>query len=131
MSVSAGGSAQSGPATSPTSSWASVAGSAARASASAAATSAPTCSGVVALPDIEPAAGPPACRTNDTTAMSMRRMAPFVVRVLLAQRRLALVVWWAITMQSSAVETASACSTSSWTVAVVVAGISGPPRRRC
>ena len=54
-------------------------------------------------------------------------MTPLVVSVLLAQRRLALVSSRTIAMQSSAVEVASACSTSACGVVV----ISCLPRRSC
>src|SRR4029078_13461345 len=89
-----------------------------------------TCSSVVALPDTDPTQTPPYWRANEITGTSTPRIAPLVVSVLFAQRRLALVPWCAITTQSSAVDEASARATRCFTVAVVVV-ISGLPRRRC
>ena len=112
MSVGTGGSSQSGDVASRVSSFASSAGEPARAAASAARTSSSTCPWVVALPVTEPVAVPSPDRMNEITVTEMPCITPFVVSVLLAHRRLALVWSWAITMQSSAVDTDSACSTS-------------------
>ena len=63
---------------------------------------------------------------------AMPCMTPLVVSVLLAQRRLALVLSRTMTMQSSAVEQTSPCSTRDWGVAVTTGMlISGLPRRWC
>jgi hypothetical protein len=66
---------------------------------------------VVALPLTEPVLVPPACSTYDTTLTWTPCMTPLVVRVLLAQRRLALVLSRTTTTQSSPIDAASACST--------------------
>src|SRR6478735_532284 len=119
MSVGTGGSDQSGETASRTSSAASSAGEAARATASAASTSEVTPAWSVAVPVTEPVSTPSALRTNEITVTSMPCMTPLVVRVLLAQRRLALVLSCTITMQSSAIEVASACSTKDWGASVI------------
>ena len=59
----------------------------------------------------------------------LETITPLVVRVLLAQRRLALLAARTITTQSSAVDVARACSTSCWGDTVV--DISCLPRRSC
>ena len=82
---------------------------------------------VEALPETEPVAVPPATEAKLITVTETSVMTPLVVSVLLAQRRLALVTSRTMAMQSSAVEVASACSTSSWAVVL----ISGLPRRWC
>ena len=128
MPVRSGAASQSGLVRSATSSAASSAAVADRAAASAACTRAVTCSGVLALPETEPVATPSAVATNEMTVTSTETITPLVVRVLLAQRRLALLLSATMAMQSSAVEVASACSTS---CCGVVAVISGLPRRSC
>ena len=133
MSVVSGSVSQSDEVTSPISSPASSAGEPARAAASAACTIAATCSGVAALPDTEPVAVPPSTAAKLTTVTETSVITPLVVNVLLAHRRFALVMSRTIAMQSSAVEVASACSTSCWAVVVPRREmvISGPPRRWC
>ena len=84
---------------------------------------------MLADPETEPVAIPSPLPTKETTTTSLETITPLVVRVLLAQRRLALLAARTITTQSSAVEVASACSTSCWGVTVV--DISGLPRRSC
>ena len=59
---------------------------------------------------------PPSTDAKLTTVTETSVITPLVVRVLLAHRRLALVASRTIAMQSSAVEVASACSTSCWGV---------------
>ena len=130
MSVVSGSVSQSGEVESATSSAASSAGDPARAAASAACTSAVTCSGVEALPETDPVATPPGTAAKLITVTDTSVITPLVVSVLLAQRRLALVTSRTIAMQSSAVEDASACSTSCWGV-LRREVISGPPRRWC
>src|SRR5829696_10205626 len=109
MSVGTAGSSQSGEVRSRTSGLASSAASAIRAAASAARTISAISSAVVALPLVDAAAVPAPESTNDTTVALRLLIWPLVVSVLLAQRRLALVVSRTITTQSSAVEQASAC----------------------
>ena len=67
--------------------------------------------GVAAVPLTAAEATPSSRSTKDTTVTSLRRITPLVVRVLLAQRRLALVEASRTTRQSSAVEAARASST--------------------
>ncbi|TNV71075.1 hypothetical protein FGO68_gene2889 [Halteria grandinella] len=55
----------------------------------------------------------PAIATNEITVTLRCWITPFVVRVLLAQRRLACVLSWTTTMQSSVVERARIFSTRS------------------
>ena len=69
---------------------------------------------MVALPLTEPTETPPACLTNDTIDTCTPCITPLVVSVLLAHRRLALVASRTIATQSSAIDAASACSTSDW-----------------
>ncbi len=130
MSVGTGASSQSGETSPVASSWASSAAEPARAAASAASTSAVTWAWVVALPLTEPVATPSPVRTKLITVTARLCITPLVVKVLLAQRRLALVVSRTIVTQSSATEVASACSTSDWGVQVLVV-IAGLPRRSC
>jgi hypothetical protein len=98
-----------------------------RAAASAASTRAVTCSVETAAPETDPVLTPPSPATNEMTVTEIPVITPLVVSVLLAQRRLALVASRTIAMQSSALEVARACSTSSCGVTV----ISGLPRRWC
>ena len=88
---------------------------------------------MVALPVTEPVAAPSPDRMNEITVTEMPCITPLVVSVLLAHRRLALVWSRAITMQSSAVDTDSACSTSDWGVAALgmATDISSRPPRWC
>ena len=67
----------------------------------------------------EPVATASPERMNEITVTEMPCITPLVVRVLLAHRRLALVWSRTITMQSSAVDTESACSTRDWAVAAL------------
>ena len=131
MAVVAGASSQSGDVRSATSSPASSAGEPARAAASAASTRAVTWSAVVALPDTEPVAIPPGTEAKLTTVTLIPVITPLVVSVLLAHRRLALVASQTIAMQSSAVDTARACSTRCCAVLRKEMVISGLPRRWC
>jgi hypothetical protein len=110
-----------------TSSAASSAADPDRAAASAASTSAATCAGELALPVTEPVRIPSVALMNEMTVTLMPCITPLVVSVLLAQRRLALVLSETMTMQSSAVEATKACSTS----ACGVVFISSLPRRWC
>jgi transcriptional regulator with XRE-family HTH domain len=71
------------------------------------------------------AAGAAASSKVDTTVIARLRICPFVVRLLPAQRRFVSVWSWAITMHPSAVEAASAASTSSWIWLIV------PPHCGC
>ena len=143
MSVGTGASSQSaGVSRAPTSGLASSAGLAARAAASAADTRAETPAWSVALPVTEPVATPPslppwaATLTNEMTVTDTPCMTPFVVRVLLAQRRLALVWSRTIAMQSSAVDVATAWSTidCGWrprVIGVLLGVLTDRPPRGC
>ena len=86
---------------------------------------------LAALPETEPVAMPPATEAKLITVTDTSVITPFVVSVLLAQRRLALVTSRTIAMQSSAVEVASACSTSCCAVLPGEVVISCLPRRWC
>jgi hypothetical protein len=122
MSVGTGWSSQSAETRSRTRSLASTAGDPARAAASAASTRAVTWAWEVALPVTEPVATPPSgpgVRMKEITVTLIPCITPFVVSVLLAQRRLALVLSLTITMQSSAVDVATAWSTRD-------CGVTGP-----
>jgi hypothetical protein len=90
-----------------------------------------TWSVVAALPDTDPVAMPPGTEAKLTTVTETSVITPLVVRVLLAQRRLALVTSRTIAMQSSALDVASACSTSCWAVLPGEVVISCLPRRWC
>src|SRR4029079_5466203 len=112
MAVGDGGGSQSSVGSPVTSSAASSAADPDRAAASAASTSEATCPGELALPVTEPVGIPSAALMNEMTVTLMPCITPLVVSVLLAQRRLALVLSETMTMQSSAVEVTRACSTS-------------------
>ncbi len=135
IEVRSGSSDQSAAASPSTSSAASSAGVLPRAAASAASTSVRTCAVVVALALTEPLAVPEPAPTNDTTVTDTPCMTPLVVSVLFAQRRLALLESRTRTMQESAVDAFSACSTRSCGVATVVIWSSFRPggglRPRC
>ena len=128
MSVCSGSSSQSAAASPLIRSLASSAADPARAAASAACTRAATWAGEVALPLTDALLTPSAPRMNDTTVIDTECITPLVVRVLFAQRRLALVWSRTIAMQSSEVELTRACSTRDWGVATVISGL---PRRWC
>ena len=103
---------------------ASSAGPASRAACSLAATR----SAMSGVPDrvTVPAATPWPPSTNETTTTFRERIDPLVVRLLLAQRRLASELSTTKVTCPSAVEAASARSTISWAVALI-----GRPPGRC
>jgi hypothetical protein len=82
---------------------------------------------------MDPVETPSALRMNEITVTEIACITPLVVRVLLAQRRLALVASRTIAMQSSAVEVSTAWSTRDWGVMTGLGTrlISGHPRRWC
>src|SRR4051812_13577966 len=116
MLVNPGGLSQSGAWSPATMSLASSAAEAVRAAASARATRSSISDSDDAGPVTTPAAVPPATGAWDTTVTWQPFMTPLVVRVLLAQRRLADEVYLRMTEQLSVWLVSSACSTSTWGV---------------
>ena len=101
----------------------------AEAAASAASTRRSTWSAVEAVLLTEAVDDPVGLPAKAMTVTVLPCITPLVVRVLLAQRRFALVLDRTITTQSSDREAARACSTSSW--GVMSGSFGGRTRRWC